>query len=269
MFNNAKNGNIKIGDTDMDYISFGKGKKTLVILPGVGDGLKTVKGTAYPFAAAYREYGKQNKVYVFSRKNRLEQGYTTKDMAKDQAIAMKKLGITKASIMGVSHGGMIAQYIAIDYPEMVEKLVLAVTLSRSNETVQQSVGRWIKMAEKGDYKRILIDTVEHSYSEQYVKKYRFFYPLLCRMGKPKEFTRFIIQAKSCLTHNAYDELDKITCPTLVIGGDCDKIVGAHSSAEIAKRIQNSKFYLYKGLGHGAYEEAKDFNRRVLYFFNGK
>ena len=51
-------------------------------------------------------------------------------MAKDQVEVMKKLGISKASIIGVSQGGMIAQCIAIDYPELLDKLVLAVTVSR-------------------------------------------------------------------------------------------------------------------------------------------
>ena len=39
MFNNAINGNIKIGNTDMDFVSFGKGNKYLIMIPGIGDGL--------------------------------------------------------------------------------------------------------------------------------------------------------------------------------------------------------------------------------------
>ena len=48
MFYNAKNNNIKIEQSDMDYISFGKGNKNLIIIPGLGDGLRTVKGMAIP-----------------------------------------------------------------------------------------------------------------------------------------------------------------------------------------------------------------------------
>ena len=72
MFYNAKNGNIKIENTTMDYISFGNGNKNLVMIAGLGDGLKTVKGLATPFALMYRNYAKDYKVYVFSRKNQLE-----------------------------------------------------------------------------------------------------------------------------------------------------------------------------------------------------
>ena len=117
----------------------------------------------------YREFVKDYKVYVFSRKNQLEEGYSTKDMAKDQAEVMKKLGISKASIIGVSQGGMIAQYIAIDYPELLDKLVLAVTVSRQNATVQSVVSNWIAMAEVNNYKGIVIDTVEKSYSDKNIK----------------------------------------------------------------------------------------------------
>lgn len=267
MFNNAKNGNVKIGHTDMDYISFGNGKKSLVMIPGLGDGLKTVKGTALAFSMMYKEFAKDYKVYVFSRKNQLEEGYYTKDMAKDQAEAMKKLGILKASIMGVSQGGMIAQYIAIDSPELVDKLVLAVTVSKLNETIEKVVGRWIDMAEANDYRSLFVDTAEKSYSEKRIKKYRFFYPILSRVGKPKDFNRFIIQAKACMKHNAYSELNRIKCKTLVLGGDNDKVVGKNSSEEIAERIEDCKLIVFKGLGHMAYEEAKDFNSEVLKFLN--
>jgi len=265
MLLNAKNGTVMIGDTEMDYISFGKGSEILIILPGLGDGLSTVKGTALPFAMAYRAYAANYKVYVFSRKNQIKEGYSTRDMAKDQAEAMKMLSISKADIMGVSQGGMIAQYLAVDYPNLVNKLVLAVTLSRQNDTIQKALSSWIEMVKHGDYKGLLIDTAEKSYSERYLKKHRFLYPLLGRMGKPKDFSRFFIQADACLTHNAHEELKKIKCPTLIIGGDDDKVVGVDASKEMADQIDGNKLVLYKGLGHGAYEEGKDFNRQVMDF----
>ena len=267
MFYNAKSCNVLIGDTDMDYISFGFGSKNLIILPGLGDAIKTVKGTATAFAMVYKIFAKNYKVYVFSRKNKLSVGYSTYDMAEDQVAAIKKLGISKAYIMGVSQGGMIAQHIAINYPELVEKLVLAVTVSRQNDTLQNVVGNWIKLAQSNDYKSIFIDTAEKSYSEKRLKKYRLLYPILSKAGKPKSLDRFLIQANACIHHNAFNELGRIQCPTLIIGGDCDNVVGKSSSKELAERIGDNKLVIYKGLGHAAYEEAKDFNQQVLDFLN--
>lgn len=263
MFYNAKNGNLKIDETDMDYISFGNGKKKLVMIPGLGDGLKTAKGMAIPFAILYRSFAKDYTVYVFSRKNRLDEGYTTRDMAKDLHKAMSKLGIERADIVGVSQGGMIAQYLAIDFPEVVNKLVLVVTLARQNDVIQGVIPTWIEMAHKEDYKGIMVDTAEKSYTEKRLKQYRPFYFMLGKVGKPKDFSCFLIMAKACIEHDAYDELDQIKAPTFIIGGDCDKIVSGKASEEIAERIKGSELKMYQGFGHGVYEEAKDFNQVVL------
>lgn len=267
MFYHAKNGNVKINNTDMDYISFGNGKKTLVMIPGLGDGLKTAKGMAIPFAILYRSFAKDYTVYVFSRKNQLEEGYSTRDMARDVHKVMKQLGIYGADIVGVSQGGMIAQYLAIDFPEVVNKLVLVVTLARQNEVIQGVIPKWIKMAQENDYKGIMIDTAEKSYTEQRLKQYRPFYSILGSVGKPKDFTRFLIMAKACIEHDAYDELDKIKAPTFIIGGDCDKIVSGKASEEIAARVKGARLKMYHGFGHGVYEEAKDFNQVVLEYLD--
>ena len=129
-------------------------------------------------------------------KNKLEEGYTTRDMAGDYNIALEQLGISNAYVMGISQGGMIAQYLAIDYPDKVKKLVLGVTVSRQNGTVKNVVESWIAMAKADDYKSLIIDTVEKSYTEKLVKKYRLLYPIISRVGKPDDFTRFFITSQS-------------------------------------------------------------------------
>lgn len=145
--------------------------------------------------------------------------------------------------------------------------VLAVTLSRPNETVRNVIDCWIRFAGQNDHRSLMIDTAERSYSENYLKKYRRLYPLLTRMGKPEDYSRFIVQAAACAQHDAYASLRGITCPTLVIGGSKDRIVTGSASVEIAEQIPGSQLYLYQDLGHAAYEEATDFNSRVLTFLS--
>ena len=265
MILNAQNGNVIIGDTDMDYISFGFGRENLIMIPGLGDGLKTVKDTAAAMAVFYREFGKNYRVYVFSRKNKFEENYSIRDMARDQREAMEKLGIDKAHVIGISQGGMIAQHLAIEYQDVIDKLILAVTLSRQNEMIKQVVNAWMEMAKENDYRSLFIDTIEKSYTEKYKKKYRMLYPFITRIGKPKDFKRFLIQANAILHHNAYGELGEIKSPTLIVGADMDEIVGVQSSRDIADKITGSKLQIYSGFGHGVYEETKDFNKRILEF----
>lgn len=269
MFYNAYNGTVKTADAEMDYIAFGYGSKPLIMLPGLGDGLRTVKGTAIPLAFMYRQYAKDYRVYLFSRRKVMPQGFTTRDMAKDVYEAMQALDIVPAHIVGVSQGGMIAQYLAIDYPQAVQKLVLAVTISRQNPTIKRVIENWMEMARQCDYKGIMIDTAEHSYSEKYLKKMRKSYAIIGRIGKPRSFERFLVMAEACITHNAYEELHKIKCPTLIIGGRQDKIATGEASEELAQAITGSSLYIYEDLGHGAYEEGKDFLTRITDFIDSK
>ena len=267
MFYHCSGNNIRIGHTTMEYVIFGRGDTPLIILPGLSDGLQTVAGNAVTLALYYRLFAKDFRVYVFSRKQNMEAGYSIKDMANDLHTAMDMLRIQQAFILGVSQGGMIAQRLAIDFPDKVSKLVIGVSVSRQNQTIQTVIGDWIKMAENGDYKRLFIDTMEKTFTNNRIKRYRLFYPILTRVSRPKSFDRFLKQAYACIKHDTYSELPYIQCPTLVIGGDSDNVVGLNSSEEMAEQIRGSKLIIYKGLGHGAYEEAKDFNHQVKSFFS--
>ena len=262
---NCKNGCVKLENGTMDYVSFGAGEKNLILLPGLSDGLTTVKGKALLLAGPYRLFFKEYTVRMFSRRNELKEGFTIREMAADQAAAMEALGIKKASVCGVSQGGMIAQVLAVDFPEKVEKLILAVTAPSANETARKCVEDWIRMAEGGDHKSLMIDTAEKSYSQAKLKSYRKLYPVLGMVGKPKSYERFLANARAILGFDATGDLGKIACPTLILGGEEDKIVGAEASRELHERIPGSRLYLYPGLGHAAYEEAKDFNRRICVF----
>ena len=84
------------------------------------------------------------------------------------------------------------------------------------------------------------------------------------LSRKADIPRFINMAKACLTCNTKDDLENITCPALVIGGIRDKITTAKCSADIAERI-GCEIYMYDEYGHAAYEEAKDFNKRVYEF----
>jgi len=264
---NIEESSVEVDSSTMDYVSFGRGDKALVIIPGLGDGLKTVKGTGLMLWYIYRFLSRDYKVYVFSRKNELKTGYTTRDIAQDLAEAMEKLDITSSAVMGVSQGGMIAQWLAIDYPAKVDRLAIVISLARQNETVQEVIGSWVEMVREERYAELAVDMMEKSHTEKYLKRVRPFYWLIKRISKPQSKKRFLIQAQSCLTHDAYQELSAIKCPTFIIGGAADRIVGGEAvQQEIAAAIPDSELFIYPDLGHGAYVEAKDFGERIYNFF---
>lgn len=262
MIYHAKEQVLELQDVRMSYITFGRGKKPLVMIQGLST--RSIKGAAVSLAYMYRMFAKDYKVYLFDRRENIKGDITVRDLATDIAIAMEALDVKNADIFGVSQGGMIAQYLAIDRPDLVRRLVLAVTLSKNNETVKSVIKNWIEMTEQGKIKSLVADMATKMYSDSYVKRYRLFMPLLTVFQKPKNVPRFITLAKACLTCNAYDELDKIKCPVFVIGAVQDKIVSGEASKEIAEKL-GCEIYMYEDLGHAAYEEAKDFNQRVYEF----
>lgn len=262
-----KNSCITLDHTSMYYVSFGSGAKKLVVLPGLSDGLATVKGKAWILASSYKRFFHDYTVYLFSRKNDMPEGYSIADMADDQVRAMNQLGIGKACVMGVSQGGMIAQFIAIRHPERVDRLILAVTAPSANDIVKENVAAWISMAKRSDHKRLMIDTAEKMYSEKYLDRNRKLFPLLALFTKPSCYERFFRNADAILHFDVRKDLPMITAPTLIIAGSEDKTVGNHAAEELKQGISGSELYVYEGLGHGAYEEAKDFYDRVLAFCN--
>ena len=261
MLYDAKNGTA----AGADYIRFGTGNKNLIMLPGLGDGLRTTKGTALPMALYYRSLTKDYTVYMFSRKTRLRSGYTTRDMARDLKDAMEELGIRKASVLGVSMGGMIAQHFAADYPELVEKLVLVVTCGRENPILLESLEEWVTCAKRSDHTALMDSNLRRIYSEGYYRKNKWMVPITGKLTKPKSYDRFFVMAEACRTHNAWESLPSIAVPTLVIGGEQDKSLGGEASRELAERISGAKLKMYSQWGHGLYEEAKDFLPTVTEF----
>lgn len=262
MLYHTENHTLRVHGTQIDYITFGKGTKPMVMIQGLNT--NGIKGAGSSLAYLYRIFAKDYKVYLFDRRPDLREGITVRELAADIACAMDALQISNADILGVSQGGMMGQYLAIDRPDLVHKLVLAVTLSRNNDTVTEVINSWIKMTEQGDMKKLVADMAIKMYSDRYVKRYKPFMPLLTALQKPKDVQRFITLARSCLTCNAYDELDRIQCPVFVIGGGQDQVVGGAASEETAAKL-GCKLFMYEDLGHAAYEEAKDFNKKVYEF----
>ena len=169
MFYNVKEGKLRIIDTEFDYITFGTGKKTLIMIQGLNTG--GIRGAGLSLAFMYRIFAKDYTVYLFDRRPDIWEGITVRDFAKDIAAAMDELNLKKADIFGVSQGGMIAQYLAIDRPDLVHKLVLAVTLSKNNDTVESVINSWISMTEQGNMKALVTDMAYKMYSEEYLRRY--------------------------------------------------------------------------------------------------
>jgi len=191
--------------------------------------------------------------------------YSTKMMADDTVRLMDYLGIEKAHIMSASMGGMIAQELAINYPQKVMRLVLACTYACRDGTSGDT-------PEQAELAQLTPEKMASAMVRLALNRplYRFTFGIIARIqsrfiGTPGRLG-IAGQEDACKKHYTLDRLPLITAPTLVIVGTKDKIINPVSSEVIASKIPNAKLVKLDGGSHSFSLEMKNaFNQEVLHF----
>ena len=253
-----------LSDPGVDYVTFGKGDKTLIIITGLSlQRLGDMSNLAI-YSLFYR-YAKEYTVYIFDRKDYIEEGISIENMADDLYHSLQELHIANASIIGISQGGMIAQLFAIKYPQKVTSLVLALTLSRNNAISRETIEGWIEMAENGEMAKLNKDSMCKTFSSPMLKKLYVINKLFLKTVSVEKQERFVRLAKSILEFDCHKSLDKITCPTLVLGAKNDLVLGVGGARELANSIPKASYYEFSKQGHAAFIESNQFNKMILEF----
>lgn len=253
-----------LSDPGVDYVTFGKGDKTLIIITGLS--LQRLGDMSnLTICSLFSRYAREYKVYIFDRRDHIEEGVSIEDMADDLYQSLQGLHIDNASIIGISQGGMIAQIFAIKYPQKVNSLVLALTLARNNAISRETIRGWIEMTENNDMDQLNKDSMSKSFSSPVLKKLYVINRLFLKSVSKEKRNRFVCLAKSILAFDCHKLLDKITCPTLVLGAKKDLVLGVDGARELANGIPNSSYHEFDKLGHAAYIESRRFNKVLLEF----
>ncbi len=182
--------------------------------------------------------------------------YQLIDMAKDTIGLMDALNIEKAHICGVSMGGMIAQTLAIEFPERVTSLI-SIMSSTGNPDLPMSTpeASAALMAPPETERSALIERAVElwrifdggvlPFDEEAIRLRtarsfdRSFYPL----GRDRQFA-------AVLTSGSRTEaLKSISIPSLVIHGDADPLVPIEGGQDTANSIPGAKFVRIEGMGH--------------------
>ena len=242
-----------LSDQGVDYVTFGRGDKVLVIITGLSlQGLSDMSDLAI-YSLFYR-YAKEYKVYIFDRKDHIEEGISIENIADDLYHSLQEL-----------HIGMIAQLFAIKYPQKLTSLVLALTFSRNNDISRDTIEGWIEMAKNGEVAKLNKDSMCKTFSSPMLKKLYVINKLFLKTVSVEKQERFVRLAKSILEFDCHKFLDKITCPTLVLGAKNDLVLGVDGARELANSIPNASYYEFSKQGHAAFIESKQFNKIILEF----
>ena len=154
---------VKTASFTMDYLRFGKGKDSLVILPGLS--VQSVMGLGDLIAEAYQVLTEDFTIYLFDRRKDLPAVYPIREMARDMAEAIRALGLSKVALFGASQGGMIAMALAAEHPELVQKLVLGSSSAHVDAAHFELFARWIDLAKEGQSRELNLAFGEALYPE--------------------------------------------------------------------------------------------------------
>ena len=258
---------VECRDFAMEYFRFGTGARTLVILPGLS--VQSVMGSADAVAQAYDALAQDYTIYLFDRRETLPDPYPVEEMARDTAEAMKALGLRDTYLFGASQGGMMALVIAIEYPELVKKLVLGSTSAHVLPEQYRVIERWIALAEANDPVGLYLSFGEKIYPPAVFGQFRVALIAAGKTVTAEELRRFVILAKGIEGFDVSNRVAEIQCPVLAIGVFEDAVLDADATMEIAEKLDlkpDFRLYLYTGYGHAAFDTAPDYRERIKRFF---
>ncbi|MHB1420650.1 MAG: alpha/beta fold hydrolase [Bacillota bacterium] len=246
---------VRVNDINMYYEEHGQGFP-LVMIMGLGAsgdqwGPKIIKSLADNFRLIVfdnRGAGKTDKPEI---------DYSIKMFAADTVGLMDALNIDQANIMGASMGGLIAQTIALTYPERVNKLILVCTTCGGRQSVQATPEAMALLADRNvpddELKR---RRLKLSYPDEWVASHptevEEYWELSNKNPMPDDV--YARQLKAAMRFNTYDRLGEIQAPTLVMTGSEDILMPAENSKIMAERIPGAKLKVFDGGGHGFFSQ---------------
>ena len=261
----------KVGDINLCYKIRGDGQP-LVVINGFSSGQNALFILVHAFAKHYRIVTFDNRGIGGSDKP--TGPYSMPMMAGDTIGLMDFLGIDRAHLMGLSMGGMVAQHIAIDYPQRVDKLILCSTSAGGQplremlfDLAEATIPNWNRSQSdfaSADLRKLRDAMASRTFNGP-------FHRLVLAPLAYLLFRRFMTQVpagqiEAMMTHDVLDRLHLIQAATLVLTGSQDRLIAPQSSEELASRITGAKLVSIDGGSHGlGTEMAGRFNKEVLEF----
>lgn len=197
--------------------------------------------------------------------------YSIADFADDAAGLLRALGIERAHVLGHSMGGFIAQHLALNHPDVVDRLILVGTSPAAGTALGQPL---VPPAEE-DW---ITDPVERARSRAPLTHGPGYFDSrpdeleeIARLSRTNRITREGYArhlAAISDTHDVRDRLDQISAPTLVTHGDADPLVALRGGQLLADGIPGATLKVYPGVGHYPFREAADDFYRDVYEFLG-
>lgn len=175
--------------------------------------------------------------------------FSTRRFAADAASILDALGLATAHVFGTSMGGKVAQWIALDYPERVDRLVLGCTTTggpRAPRMAPHVAKQFMLPGVPGIHSRLKL-----MYTEDFLAGST---PNLSLATGPSDRQAIRGHRLASVEHDTSKMASAIKQPTLILHGTADEVVPAENCEILAQAIPNSTAHVFHGLRHGFFDE---------------
>jgi 3-oxoadipate enol-lactonase len=195
-----------------------------------------------------------------------ESSWSMDDLVDDAARLVREWGRGPVTWIGLSMGAMVGQGLAIRYPELVGRLVLANTTARYPESAAAGWSQRVADVRTGGMAAVA-DLVVARYLHP---EFRAAHPEAARAVRDRLLRDDARgYAASCAAVAAVDWLDRLSqvrCPVLVIAGARDAGATPEMGQAIAQRIPGASLQVIENASHlSVVEEPGEFAARVSQF----
>lgn len=168
--------------------------------------------------------------------------------AEETVYLLKTFGIKQASLIGHSDGGSIALIIASRYPNLVQNLILIA----AHVYVEQKLVKALKLIKIASQTLPFSRVLEREHGDRAKSLVQAWLDCWFQHGP--------------LTIDLNEELEGVSCPTLVIQGEQDEYASPQHARDIATWIETATLWLIPDVGHMPPQEIpEEFNRTIIDF----
>ena len=190
-----------------------------------------------------------------------DEDYSIALFASDASGLLDALHIPRAHVFGISMGGMIAQELAIHYPQRLASLTLGCTTPggkhavpappESMQALKGRVGQTPEEAGRAAWKL--------AYSADYIREHCDELEAHLQQSLTHVTPRFAYERhiQATMTLRVFRQLNDITAPTLVATGRDDILIPSANSEILAREIPNAELRIFENAGHGFVTAARD------------
>ncbi len=244
----------------------------LVLLEGLGYG---------PWMWRYQrpELGRSHRLILVDNRGiapstPLSAPYTIREFALDTLAVLDAEAVDRASLLGVSMGGFIAQTIAAIAPDRTDRLILVSTSAGGPDSAPMPSRTWTELSrvvpgesEAERLRRTMALALTPEFPTQRAEEFESI--LRDRLQAPLEPGQWAIQAAAGAGFDAHTEVSGLHVPSLVMAGTEDRVLPWTNSVGLFRALPMPQLLLFRGQNHLLFlERATEFNQEVRAFLEG-